>query len=60
MTNDKYSILPALGEQGIHYINSPEAYNSYDGLPYYHSYPNNDTIWTERIDKENPIYGTTY
>ena len=46
-------------EHSATYIDSPIQYNSYNGLPYYRLFANGSN-YTETLNKDTPIFGTTY
>jgi len=60
VTNDQGFILKELTEQGsATFINSPVNYNDYNGLPYYHKFPNG-TFFQKNLNTSDPVFGTTY
>lgn len=62
VTNDQGTILKQMVEEEMStlYIDSPLDYNSFTGDTYYRYWGSNNTQTTEKLDKNNPIFGTDY
>lgn len=60
MTNDQAGVLAAATTSGaMTYIDSPVDYNDFNSASWWRKFPNG-THYTETLNKEDPVFGTTY